>query len=86
MSTSVCDSVNAPKLAKSLTAFVGLWLFVVADSCLQAEEAPPGEPTEFETAPSVVLRESTDILSIAVSPVTTHLYVGLHDGSVMTVE
>lgn len=51
-----------------------------------ADEVSPGEPIEFETAPSSVLRGSVDVLSVAVAQQGQHIFAAFHDGSVMTLE
>jgi WD40 repeat protein len=72
--------------AASAAAFVVTWLIAFASSNGSADEPVLNEPIEFETAPSALLRDSVDVLSVTVGANGKYLFAAFYDGSVMTLD
>jgi hypothetical protein len=67
---------------------------ILAMPCLVALSAISGRaddpsslaPTEFESAPAVILHGSAEVLSVAVPQQGEHIFAALFDGSVMMLD
>lgn len=86
MPKPIVDPARPSYFAASAAAFeIVSFLAAVASVGLAAEPAM-NEPIEFETAPSALLRDSVDVLSIAVDIQGEHFFAGFYDGSVMMLD
>ncbi len=86
MSKPTVNPANPSKIAAATVVTLGAWLIAVVSSVGLADEPVLSEPIEFETAPSALLRDSVDVLSVAVGANGQYLFAAFYDGSVMTLD